>query len=78
MHLEGHCPFRAALDTLIKGGTGIKSNNLLQQKKPGHQAGKAHTPSEAKKSYSKTLVCEHNLFQKHACNPKHLYIKAFF
>ena len=28
--------------------------------------------------YSKTLVREHNLFQKHACNPKHLYIKAFF
>ena len=25
--------------------------------------------------YSKILVCEHNLFQKHACNPKHLYIK---
>ena len=27
---------------------------------------------------SKTLVFEHNSFQKHACNPKHLYIKAFF
>ena len=28
--------------------------------------------------YSKTLVCEHNSFWKHACNPKHLYIKANF
>ena len=25
--------------------------------------------------YSKTLVCEHNSFWKHACNPKHLYIR---
>ena len=29
-------------------------------------------------NYSKTLVCEHNSFQKHACNPKHLYIKVNF
>ena len=27
--------------------------------------------------YSKTLVCEHNVFWKHACNPKHLFIKEF-
>ena len=26
----------------------------------------------------KTLVCEHNLFWKHACNPKHLHIKVNF
>ena len=26
--------------------------------------------------FSKTLDCKHNLFQKHACDPKHLYIKA--
>ena len=26
--------------------------------------------------YSKTLVCEHNSFQKHACSPKHSYIKV--
>ena len=26
--------------------------------------------------YSKTLVCKHNLLRKHACNPKHLYIKV--
>ena len=25
---------------------------------------------------NKTLVCEHNSFQKHACSPKHLCIKA--
>ena len=25
-----------------------------------------------------TLVCKDNLFQKYACNPKHLYIKADF
>jgi hypothetical protein len=25
-----------------------------------------------------TLVCEHNLFRKRACNPKHSYIKANF
>ena len=31
-----------------------------------------------KTEYSKTLVCEHNSFWKHACNPKHLYIKANF
>ena len=28
--------------------------------------------------YSNTLDYEYNVFQKHACNPKHLYIKAFF
>ena len=28
--------------------------------------------------YSKTLVSKHNLFCKHACNPKHLYLKANF
>ena len=27
---------------------------------------------------SKTLGCEHNSLQKNVCNPKHLYIKAFF
>ena len=27
---------------------------------------------------SKTLVCKHNSFWKHAYNPKHLYIKANF
>ena len=32
----------------------------------------------AKSKYSKTLVWEHNLFRKHACNPKHLDIKANF
>ena len=28
--------------------------------------------------YSKTLICERDSFWKHACNPKHLYIKANF
>ena len=31
-----------------------------------------------KMTYSKTLVCEHNSFWKHAYNPKHLYIKQNF
>ena len=30
------------------------------------------------KVYSKTLVCMHNSFQKHACNPECLYIRANF
>ena len=28
--------------------------------------------------YSRTLDCEHNPFQKRACNPKHSYIKVNF
>ena len=28
--------------------------------------------------YSRTLVCKCNSFQKHACNPKDLYMKANF
>ena len=28
--------------------------------------------------YSKTLVCEHNAFWKHAFNAKHLYLKVNF
>ena len=36
-----------------------------------------HTKHE-NASTSKTLVWEHNLFWKHACNPRHLYIKANF
>ena len=28
--------------------------------------------------YSKILICEHDSFQKNACNPKHSYIKVNF
>lgn len=27
---------------------------------------------------AKTLICKHNLLQKHPCNPKHLYIEVNF
>ena len=33
---------------------------------------------QPKGNYTKTLVCEHNSFRKHACNLKHSYIKVNF
>ena len=40
-----------------------------------HWSSPLHYPE---KKYGKTLACEHNSFWKHACNPKHSYIKANF
>ena len=37
-----------------------------------------HSADRMTNKYSKTLVCRHYSFQKHACNAKHLYIKVNF